>query len=293
MDDEIKQSTLEDLSWAELVEELRAERLDEDSEWPALPELHHRGGAAELELTLQLTHSDNPEDRTIGADILGQFGVRSTTKEERENAGPEGILNRGTFLKETVDELLRILDDDAPSVLSSAAVGLGYRGDPRAVEPLSKLADHPDAEVRHGVVFGLLGYEDPLAIESLIKLSRDEDEDVRDWATFGLGSQIEVDTPEIRQALADRLEDSFIDAKEEAIAGLAKRSDKRATDPLLEFWEQGLVSVATYEAAAALADPMLLPELREQKEESEDWTADLEYLRVFLDDALKACGGKD
>jgi len=289
MNDFTEEKALADLSWAELVEELRVERLDEAGEWPALPELHHRGGGAELALTLQLTHSDDPEDRTMGADILGQFGVPSRTKEEWERAYKDGALNNGTFHEETVNELLRLLDDDVPSVLNAAAVGLGHRGDPRAVEPLSKLVDHPDADVRNGVVFGLLGHEDPLAVKSLITLSHDEDEDVRDWATCGLGSLIDTDTPEIRQALVDRLEDPFDDAREEAIWGLAHRGDKRAIGPLLGFWERDLVGVLTYEAAAALADPVLLPKLKEQKEESKDWPADFEYLRVFLDDALKAC----
>jgi hypothetical protein len=40
--------------------------------------------------------------------------------------------------------------------------------------------------------------------DALVTLSRDEDSKVRDWACFGL-SQIDVDTPTVREALILRL----------------------------------------------------------------------------------------
>jgi HEAT repeat protein len=58
----------------------------------------------------------------------------------------------------------------------------------------------------------------------LAKLTADEDEEVRDWATFGLGVLGDIDTVEIREALAARLSDANDDAREEAVVGLAKPS---------------------------------------------------------------------
>jgi hypothetical protein len=37
-------------------------------------------------------------------------------------------------------------------------------------------------------------------LAELIDLSRDEDDEVRDWATFQLGSQMDLDTAEVREA---------------------------------------------------------------------------------------------
>ena len=66
----------------------------------------------------------------------------------------------------------------------------------------------------------------------------DADEDVRDWATFGLGTLGTVDTPEIRDAFAKRLDDDSSDVVDEALAGLAQRRDKRALPFLLERLRQ-------------------------------------------------------
>ena len=73
----------------------------------------------------------------------------------------------------------------------------------------------------------------------------DEDEDVRDWATFGVGEiallENEVwrylDSPDIRAALRKRLDDTFEDARREAIWGLARRRDPLGLKLLLEHLE--------------------------------------------------------
>jgi HEAT repeat protein len=98
---------------------------------------------------------------------------------------------------------------------------------------------------------------------------------VRDWATFGLGSQIDLDTPRIREALCARLNDPDPITRAEAFVGLARRKDEGVLSPLIaalgstqldEFDpRQDLV----LEAAWEIADPRLLPALRAMQEQDD------------------------
>ncbi|MFL5734519.1 MAG: hypothetical protein ACJ78Q_15140, partial [Chloroflexia bacterium] len=83
-----------------------------------------------------------------------------------------------------------------------------------------------------------------------------------------------------------RLDDDFEEVRLEAMYGLAIRKDRRALDLLKEELEvrHYYSDTSVFEAAAALADPSLLPgllKLRKAGEEDE-----------FLEEAIKACGGK-
>ena len=94
--------------------------------------------------------------------------------------------------------------------------------------------------MRYAVEFALGNFaNDEQAIEHLMVLMADEDEDVRDWATFAVGTRSDVDTPEIRDALNERLNDPFWDAKLEGIMGLAKRRDMRALPHIIEALKNG------------------------------------------------------
>jgi len=72
-----------------------------------------------------------------------------------------------------------------------------------------------------------------------MKLVDDPDGDVRDYALFALGTLGYVDTPELRELFVKHFDDAYPDAKEEAIAALAKRRDTRAVVPLLRLMESG------------------------------------------------------
>jgi HEAT repeat protein len=73
------------------------------------------------------------------------------------------------------------------------------------------------------------GVEHPSAkaqvAQALIRLTNDDSSDVRDDAVFGLGSILDLDTAEIRDALRARLFDSDLDTRLEALVGLAERRD--------------------------------------------------------------------
>ncbi|OYW61304.1 MAG: hypothetical protein B7Z40_18665 [Bosea sp. 12-68-7] len=90
-------------------------------------------------------------------------------------------------------------------------------------------------------------------LSRLIDYTRDSDISNRDWATFHLG-HTDIDTPEVRTALHDRLNDEDPTVQEEAMLGLARRRDETAL-PLMRDWLQARpVSQIILEAAEAFAD---------------------------------------
>jgi len=58
----------------ELLAAHRLECKDEESPWDALWALRHRGGSTELAMGQRLVQSEEPADREIGANLLGQLG---------------------------------------------------------------------------------------------------------------------------------------------------------------------------------------------------------------------------
>ncbi|GCE22626.1 HEAT repeat domain-containing protein [Dictyobacter kobayashii] len=254
-------------------EELFLLALNDDDEiaWEAITELQRRGNRDIFEQAHQFCISSETKKRRVGADILGQLG----------------LLER-PFHEEIFVVLLAMLQQEQESeVLKSVAVALGHRNDPRAIKALARLKHHPDEAVRFGMVFGLMGYEDELAIQTLIECSTDIDVDVRDWATFALGSQIELDTLAIREALLARLNDTDENTRSEAIVGLAQRGDPHMVEPLIADLEQGWISNAALEAAAEIGDPRLYPILQQLQltwaDDNDEWL----YKRLL--EAIESC----
>jgi len=227
---------------------------DDPEQWKpmtALNALQTRGGQDVFARAKALCQSSEPIERRLGASILGQLG-----------APRPASLATAPFYAESVAILLEMLAREKnAATLGDIAIALGHRHDPRAIPLLIGLRDHPDAGVRFGVVFGLMAYEDADAIKALIALSADEDDDVRDWATFALGSQIETDTPAIREALAARLTDANETVRGEALVGLARRHDPRVNKPLLSELTDLLTTppdewgTLPFEAAEESGDP--------------------------------------
>ena len=91
--------------------------------------------------------------------------------------------------------------------------------------------------------------DDPVAVQTLLPLTLDVDDDVRDWATFGIGALGKLDSPEIRDALVSRLNDSFEDVRQEAMVGLARMKDQRVLSSLLFALEQPTVVGILIDAA--------------------------------------------
>jgi hypothetical protein len=122
-------------------------------------------------------------------------------------------------------------------------------------------------------------------LAELIALSRDKDREVRDWATFQLGSQMELDNAEVRQALRDRLEDSDLDTRCEAFVGLARRGDEFAVAPLLQEHRGKAVATLMVEAAGTFGRAEFAPVLQELRHW---WDVDVD----LLDKAIARCAGE-
>lgn len=221
--------------------------MDEDAYWNAIVALHWRGNREVLQRAEELCASECAQERCIGADILGQLGVPDRTFPEESTKMLMGMLKHG----------------ETAEVLRTALVGLSHQdvANTDAIPLISSFSAHPDPEVRHAVVLALSGCASQLAIEKLIVLSRDSDAHVRDWATFGLGTQIESDTSQIRDALADRLEDFDDDARGEALVGLARRKDHRVVEAIRRELRSDCIGTLTVEAAELIASTELHSEL--------------------------------
>jgi HEAT repeat protein len=243
--------------------------------WDAIWVLRYRATREVFEAARTLCESHDPIKRTVGADILAQLGVTTHS-----------------YLDETLEILFNLVDTEQDNrVLNSVGVGLGHISpEPRKVKPLLKLKNHADPDVRFGVALGLCCEEDPLAIQALIELSSDENDEVRDWATFALGTQTDVDSPQLREALFRRAIDpnDSSNAPGEALAGLAKRHDERAFELILKHLEAGNSGTLIFEAAENLADPRLYAALVGLRDDP-DYD---DYERSCLEDAILACKGQ-
>lgn len=249
------------------------EAIHDDDCDASLALLHYRGGEDEFRLGKEYSLSDDAGNRATGADILAQLGWSDQT-----------------FHEESVGILTGLLEDPDPYVVYCAAVGLGHRAAKSAIPALLKHADHRDPLVRYGVVFGLSGHEDDRAIGALIRLAADDDRDVRNWAVFGLGSQIDTDSPEIREALRQALGDPDHEIRGEALVGLAKRGDASMVPELLNEWRDDDVSILSIEAAEVCRDARLYHRL---KQFPEILTLDDDpYFAGRLAAAIEACKPK-
>jgi HEAT repeat protein len=238
----------------------------EDVAWDAIFALRRRGSWEVFERASALCRSFCPVERTLGADILGQLGIPDRS-----------------FPKPCLSILLGMLRAERDNgVLNSILVALAHLGNPAVIGPASRYRHHADPDVRHGVVHAMMGHEDPHTFGVLIGLTSDPEAHNRDWACFALGTQVEVDTPELRDALAERLADDDDDARCEAMVGLARRGDLRVVPHLLKALASESVWALEVESAALIADPRLHPELVALRGW---WDVDEE----LLEEAILAC----
>lgn len=234
---------------AHAVDRARTARGDHDREavWDLLYEVAHLPGPAVEVAATEITCAD-PLRRSIAADLLGvvadchaPYASRATTV------------------------LLDAHRSEAHlGVHRSLARALGH-GDRRAIPILVGYATHPDTEIRlaaaRSLPSAMYDAPDDAGVAALLRLSGDVDPEVRNWATFGFGWQLPVDSGEIRDALWARTADPYPEARQEGIRGLARRRDARVVPLVAALLMDDDAHLSTFDAAAFLGDPALLPAL--------------------------------
>jgi len=247
---------------------------DEDCRWDLIAGILTECPDDVLELATGLLNGELERGRTLGADILGRLvGVEPG------------------FRDTVVGSLLTAMSiERASGPKASIVAAIGHLDDPGCLCRVFPLAEDPAAEVRLAVAFTVATISpQPLAPEArtaLIGLSRDADPEVRDWATFGLGTLSYADGPDVRAALLARADDANPEARAEALFGLAVRRDPRAVPHLIRALQSPMVGVLEVDAAAAAADPRLLPALWALQQAG---AADQARLRRAID----RCSGRD
>jgi HEAT repeat protein len=120
-------------------------------------------------------------------------------------------------------------------------------------------------------------------LRQLVEMTRDSDVSNRDWATMLLATT-NADTPAIRAALLQAAQDENEFVRGEAMVGIAKRDRTLALPLVRDALRSESVPMQVFEAAALIADPALVDDLRALTEPSED-----EWLDRIALDALEAC----
>jgi HEAT repeat protein len=205
---------------------------DDDAAWEAVTTLRLRGLPEVFEVARRYCESENAKARARGLSVMAQLGAGKPASER-------------PFLADSVCIAVEHLTDSDPEVVRSAAWALSHLGTQPAVASLFELRNHADPEVRQAVACCIEFRKHPAAVPTLLALMEDESEVVRDWATFALGQgdfigggrYIYADSPEIRAGFRRRLEDSYEEARREAIWGLAKRKDPLGVKLLLNHLE--------------------------------------------------------
>lgn len=215
------------------IDNLFAETLlgdhDDDAPWAAVRALHRNGDREVFDRAAAWCISPDAPKRDRAADILCQLRP------------PEAQSGNVLFASESLDLITHAMETEADDrVLSSQLYALGHLRQPGSVPSIVRYANSPNEDIRYAVAWALSSFHDePDANAALVTLADDSDGDVRDYALFVLGSLGESDTLALRDLFVLHLDDSFSDAKEEAIAALAKRRDIRAVFPLLRLLESG------------------------------------------------------
>ncbi len=249
------------------------QRWDSTSSWDAIFALRFRPEEETVRYCQQLFASKNWRKRALAVNVICQLQY----PDHRE------------YATDASRELIQAgLEDPQREVVVAAAFASGHRECPNGLDRLIELASDPDCEMRYAATFGLGRNQDAKAMPAMLALAKDADDHVRDWAMFGLGSLWDLDTPEIREVLWLGYSDSVEEIRGEALAGLAKRRDKRVLELLPSALEADLYGKWNIELVEMLVEPEYQTELQELTERlptaNEAYRESLKLLLKEIDD---------
>lgn len=213
---------------------------DDDSRWEAVRDLLALGSREVYERAMLYCHASNPTQRILGAEVLGQLSEQAS---------------------DALVTLNNMLNDEEPAVVEAVVLAIAQQQNPRAIDGLTRVADHNAPNVRWAVATALEHLiADERAQRVLLTLMRDSDTSVRDRATFAIGTLSDDDSPRIRAALFERLQDADRAVANEAALGLARRRDARAIAYIAQAMEVADAEEIG-EAIDEITAPEMLPEL--------------------------------
>ncbi|WP_405377574.1 hypothetical protein [Nonlabens sp. Asnod3-A02] len=221
--------------------------------WENVSELRKRPNQDVYKKAYELAKSDIDNQKIIGLDILQQLGFHPRFNK-----------------KQTVElhfELLKEIQSD--KVLKSIFHGIGHNNDELNEKQISKLVEFKtikNTDIKHALISALSGLENSNAINTLIEFTEHKTSTIRNWATFGIGTLIESDNREIRNALWKRIDDTDFETKSEAIVGLANRKDEKIKGVIKSELKNGDYGTLLFEAILTLDDKDFLPLLIENLE---------------------------
>ena len=245
--------------------------VESDDTWEHVFALRKAGTRTVLEKALAWCQDAGPFRRSIGVSIIAQLGLDGKGYPEESNAMIRSMIQ----------------SEQDHEVVTSLISAVNFRELKDCVSWLISLAQHPSDDIRWRVAWGLpapdahdpeLGRE---IISTLMRLLADPEPQVRDWATFSL-SMTDEDSPQLREALLDRMQDTDFNTRSEAAIGLAKRKEPRGLRPLEECLKSDQVGELYVEAAEMYADPSLKQALTQLRKW---WDVNPE----LLERAISAC----
>lgn len=206
--------------------------------WQSIRWLREHGNNLVFRRAMSWLTSDAPLKRDRSAAILGQL----RTSGWRYRRGSAQLLSRPVRLyqRESFEAIVSALREETDlHTLSSFLSALGHLDLEEGVPAIAAFAEHESADIRFSVSWALGCYPRvPQSAQVLERLMEDADRDVRDWAIFGVGVQGNADSSQLRDSFVRHLDDSFLDARIEAAAALAKRQDARVVRPLIRMLRQ-------------------------------------------------------
>lgn len=238
---------IEEQHWA-MIQKLHD--IESDGTWDHVFALRNAGTPSVLKKALTWCQETDPFRRSIGVSILAQIGIEGNSYPDEANA--------------MIRSMIEMEKDH--EVMTSLISAVHFRQLKEGAEWLISLAQHPSEDIRWRVAWGLPipNLHDPetdrRGIETLMQLLADSEPQVRDWATFSL-SMTDEDTPQLREALLERMQDRDFGTRSEAAIGLAKRKEPRGIILLLECLKSDRVGELYIEAAEMYAHSSLKPAL--------------------------------